>query len=640
MEKNDFKLKIVDSIDDEDLLSIFDGTEVYVKPCIYPMSDRKLESLIHIAELQKYYQCNPVRFIEDFFNITLLDAQAYIVARTWNCPNVLVLASRAFGKSTVIDLMLMAKDMLFCNVWSYIASGSGSQAEQTFTTLERLANDAIDEMRNSTGYIFKNEVEINNASGDGFSHGNNGFRYSLYNGSFTQTLNSNIDKKRGRIFSIVYMEFFIIQLFYKGERIIMKIRNYTQEELDYIEENYINMTVKELAIKLNKSKGSISNAVRKMGLTKQPHKPWTDDEIQYLKNNYINKTSEEISKHLNRTVQSINAERDRLGLIRNEAWSKEEVDYIINNFKFMTHEDMGKNIGRTEGAVRAKCFDLGLYKKEIPWEDWEIKFVRQNYMEMTNSEISQRLNRSENAIHLQASRMGLKKYPYTCDYHYFDDIDTEEKAYWLGFLTADGWISKNDKNNAGVTGIELQYGDINHLKKFNKSIGGNYHITDRWKPCKISSHPDKKHHTCVIRIFSLTMYNSLVEKGFTKDKSYDCCIPPLRQDIIRHYLRGYFDGDGCLCFTNKSFHINFTTASKLLSDDVASVLKSNNFNVNENIYVNSFGTTMYKIDIYRTQDKINFLDWIYKDCNIYLDRKYKKYLKVKNKCFTQDGLAV
>lgn len=203
---NNFKFKIVDSIDDKDILDILNSTEVYVKPCIYPMSDRKLESLIHIAALQKYYQCNPVRFIEDFFNITLLDAQAYIVARTWNCPNVLVLASRAFGKSTVIDLMLMAKDMLFCNVWSYIASGSGSQAEQTFTTLERLANDAIDEMRNSTGYIFKNEVEINNASGDGFSHGNNGFKYSLYNGSFTQTLNSNIDRKRGMRGNVIFDE--------------------------------------------------------------------------------------------------------------------------------------------------------------------------------------------------------------------------------------------------------------------------------------------------------------------------------------------------------------------------------------------------------------------------------------------------
>ena len=205
------RFKIVDAIDDEELMSIFDdNTTVYVRPGVYAMSDRKLESLKNIAWIQKYYQCNPVRFIDDFFNITLLDAQAYIVARTWNCPNVMVLASRAFGKSTVIDLMLMAKDMLFCNVWSYIASGSGSQAEQTFITLERIANDGIDEMRNSTGYIFKQEVEINNAAGDGFSHGNNGFKYSLYNGSFTQTLNSNIDKKRGHILCQLYADIFIV----------------------------------------------------------------------------------------------------------------------------------------------------------------------------------------------------------------------------------------------------------------------------------------------------------------------------------------------------------------------------------------------------------------------------------------------
>ena len=204
---NNYNFKIIDNITDDDLMSMFsDDTYIYVKPTVYAMSDRKLESLVNIAKIQKYYQCNPVRFIEDFFNITLLDAQAYIVQRTWNCPNVLVLASRAFGKSTVIDLILMAKDMLFCNVWTYIASGSGSQAEQTFMTLERLANDGIDEMRNSTGYIFKNEVEINNAAGDGFSHGSNGFRYSLYNGSFTQTLNSNIDKKRGMRGSVVFDE--------------------------------------------------------------------------------------------------------------------------------------------------------------------------------------------------------------------------------------------------------------------------------------------------------------------------------------------------------------------------------------------------------------------------------------------------
>ena len=204
---NKYKFKIVERIEDDWLNSIFDDEyTVYVKPGSYAMSTRKLESLINIAKIQKYYQCNPVRFIDDFFNIELLDAQAYVVQRTWNCPNVLVLASRGFGKSTVIDLILMSKDMLFCNVWSYIASGSGSQAEETFTKLEQIANDNIDEMRGSTGYIFKQEVEISNAAGDGFSHGSNGFKYTLYNGSFTQTLNSNIDKKRGKRGSVIFDE--------------------------------------------------------------------------------------------------------------------------------------------------------------------------------------------------------------------------------------------------------------------------------------------------------------------------------------------------------------------------------------------------------------------------------------------------
>lgn len=202
-----YKFKIVEQIEDDWLTSIFDDEyTVYVKPGVYAMSTRKLEALIYVAKLQKYYQCNPVRFIDDFFNIELLDAQAYVVQRTWNCPNVLVLASRGFGKSTVIDLILMSKDMLFCNVWTYIASGSGSQAEETFTKLEQIANDNIDEMKGSTGYIFKHEIEINNAAGDGFSHGSNGFKYTLYNGSFTQTLNSNIDRKRGKRGSVIFDE--------------------------------------------------------------------------------------------------------------------------------------------------------------------------------------------------------------------------------------------------------------------------------------------------------------------------------------------------------------------------------------------------------------------------------------------------
>lgn len=171
--------------------------KVYVKKGQYALSTRKLNNFIQIARIQRYYILNPVRFIDDFFNIELLDAQAYIVQRAWNCPNVLLVCSRGFGKSTLTDLIIMAKDMLFTNYWSYIASGSGSQAEQTFTTLEKIANDNIESMIGSTGKIFKNEIEIKNAAGDGFNHSSNGFSYSLYNGSMTKTLNSNIDRRRG-----------------------------------------------------------------------------------------------------------------------------------------------------------------------------------------------------------------------------------------------------------------------------------------------------------------------------------------------------------------------------------------------------------------------------------------------------------
>ena len=172
----------------------------------------KIEGLIKIAQIQKYYQCNPVRFINDFFNIELLDAQAWIIQRSWTCPNVLLTCTRGMGKSTIIDIMIMAKDMLFSNYWTYIASGSGSQAENTFMTLEKLANDNIDTMLGSTGYIFKNEIEVKNGIGDGFSHSSNGFSYNLYNGSFTETLNSNVDKKRG--ISIINIMQFIVLILY------------------------------------------------------------------------------------------------------------------------------------------------------------------------------------------------------------------------------------------------------------------------------------------------------------------------------------------------------------------------------------------------------------------------------------------
>lgn len=170
--------------------------EVFVKPTEYQMSERKLDAYRKLAEIKAYYQRNPIKFMKDILGAELFDAQAYCIAKSWTTPYTLWVCSRGYGKSTIVDLILMSKGMLFNNYWSYIASGSGDQAILTFKTLENIANQNIESMTGLTG-IFKQEIEIKNAAGDGFVHNPSGHFYSLYNGSFTKTLNSNVDKRRG-----------------------------------------------------------------------------------------------------------------------------------------------------------------------------------------------------------------------------------------------------------------------------------------------------------------------------------------------------------------------------------------------------------------------------------------------------------
>ena len=75
-------------------VDFFKDYGLFVKPINYPLSTRKIEALQLIAEMQKYFQCNPVRGIDIWFNIELLDSQALAVQRSWNCPNVLIVATR------------------------------------------------------------------------------------------------------------------------------------------------------------------------------------------------------------------------------------------------------------------------------------------------------------------------------------------------------------------------------------------------------------------------------------------------------------------------------------------------------------------------------------------------------------------
>ena len=64
----------------------------------------------------------------------------------------------------------------------------------------------------------------------------------------------------------------------------------------------------------------------------------------------------------------------------------------------------------------------------------------------------------------------------TCNEDFFETIDTEEKAYWLGFLFGDGWISTNIKHSSDLVGLALRVEDEGHIVKFQKAINSNHKL--------------------------------------------------------------------------------------------------------------------------------------------------------------------
>lgn len=326
-----------------------------------------------------------------------------------------------------------------------------------------------------------------------------------------------------------------------------------------------------------------------------------------------------------------------------ERWTNEEEKYLIDNYMTTMYCDIAKVLNKTESAIRAKCFELNLVKNNA-WSSNEIEYLKENYGKKSVKEIAAHLNRTENSVRLKANKNELKKSPYNCNYDFFKNVDSEEKAYWLGFIASDGWITVNEKSNSGTIGIELQYKDVNHLKKFNKSICGNYKIDTLNKTCEVSPYPDRIHKMCRIRIFSIDMVNDLYKFGVTTDKTYNFHIPNIPENLIRHFIRGYFDGDGCVRTRTRklasgqaieyplcdfsSVDINFLEELRQYIYDKLSICSY--------IYTEESGCR--RLCIHKNEHTMIFLNYLYNDAEIYLDRKYEKYLSIINNT-THESLA-
>lgn len=199
----------------------------------------------------------------------------------------------------------------------------------------------------------------------------------------------------------------------------------------------------------------------------------------------------------------------------------------------------------------------------------------------------------------------------TVNHSFFKSL-TKESAYVLGFIAADGCIYRKNENSC-VLEIVLAEKDVNFIEKLKNLIAPNNNIIFR-----------PSNNSVGICIYSTQIYNDLLNLGITERKSLTLKWPEvIPADLLSHYVRGYFDGDG-------SVHIRTSrTGRKHLA---VSIMGTYDF-LNGISNVAPLGKSgiykhknVFDMKFMRKDNSKAFLDWIYTDCeDLYLNRKYELY---------------
>lgn len=215
----------------------------------------------------------------------------------------------------------------------------------------------------------------------------------------------------------------------------------------------------------------------------------------------------------------------------------------------------------------------------------------------------------------ERKQQGLNKY-------YFNKIESPDKAYWLGFILADGYL-----DNRGRFGIELEQKDIGHLEKFKEAIGYKRDIKIYHKKSTFGEQDN-----CRISFMNAQFTHDLIKLGITLDKSNTGVFPKISKELYPHMIRGYLDGNGTIRIQeNKKEEgfrltgLSFCGTKEILQDiETFSDFKWSWSKRKDN------NTNNYQIATGKRIESETFLKQIYynKD-NVCLDRKLKKVEKLK-----------
>jgi hypothetical protein len=216
---------------------------------------------------------------------------------------------------------------------------------------------------------------------------------------------------------------------------------------------------------------------------------------------------------------------------------------------------------------------------------------------------------------------------YNLNEHYFDIIDTEEKAYILGFIYADG----NNLFRLNRISIHLAKRDEEILKKMSYIFYGEEIL----KYNKRKNNNGQEFEYVWLNLFSKHMSQHLATLGVVEAKSYKIVFPEwLDKTLYRHFIRGLIDGDGWIYLPNDNR--DSPNVGLICTRQVNDFLKDY---FEKELDLKSYLVKAHKqdFDVMCEMRVKNYhqckilLDWLYKDAAIYLERKYKLYLNFLNR---------
>ena len=202
--------------------------------------------------------------------------------------------------------------------------------------------------------------------------------------------------------------------------------------------------------------------------------------------------------------------------------------------------------------------------------------------------------------------------------HFFQNIDTDEKGYFLGLLITDGNIFQyNSATHQINVNLTLQESDKYILEKFQKAVQSNRKITNDGRGC------------CQVMVLSTIMAKDLEQYGVIPQKTFTIRFPfNVPKQYYNAIFRGIIDGDGSIGFYSQpgkkahSKSIRLCSASKEFLQDIQMLLFQE-LNIRprsirqekENLWTIGYGAK---------NDLEKIISWMYKDSTIYLSRKKEK----------------